>query len=232
MSIGTPTTLGVQGGSSNSIAITTTALVPAGNLVFVAIGTSGAVTAPNVSSVSDGTNTYNFNNNRPNNTSNPTSRVGTYWWRYTSPLSSSSTITVSCVAGGLGYIAAAAQVSGLLTSPNDSSGGSTNAASNTTFSVSSSALSVANEIVFGSAVWPGAASITLGSISANMTALYANQNGNSAINITLAYDIVNSNSAIAFSGTLSSIRNWSGAMDPFIGTPATAGAFNMPMSGL
>lgn len=146
--IGIPTTLGSMTQTTagvTSITLTTTANIIAGNFVVIAIIciSNNSVT---VSSVSDGTNTYV----KATNTSATFEDAELWYIEPAAAVGAGATITVTFTGNDGGSQAGihAAQVSGIVASPLDKTGGATGNSVNS-LTASTGALTQANEIAFG-----------------------------------------------------------------------------------
>lgn len=224
MGIGTPVSLGtVNTGTSGSstYTITTGAAVQVGDLVIVGTAYDGSSTIA-ISSITDTAgNTYT----RIQQSTSGTTQAE-LWYCYSAiAMASSSSINAnwaSALTGGTPAIAVlAARIPGvMITSPLDQS--AQQAATTATPSVTTGALAIPNEIVFGLAYQGGTYTEASG---------YTNINGASTNGTTkLSYKTVNSTSAVTFAPT------WSGAFAArtIIATfkAAPASGFNLAMMGM
>lgn len=151
MPTGTPASLGTftrgQVGAVGSFSFTTTAAIAAGDLAFVVAAFNGAASPRTVTSVSDGTNSYSL----AARITNGTDTTELWYCENCAAVSSGATITITFTGtyGGSGYgTASAAKVSGAATSSAlDKT--ATQATSGTAPSVTTAALSQADELLIG-----------------------------------------------------------------------------------
>jgi hypothetical protein len=233
MSIGTPTSLGSQHGTSSTLVITTTAAIVAGVLVVVAISTSATGGAKSVSSVSDGTNTYA----KAVAFTTSANDTGELWYiANAAAVGSGASLTVTFSGTPTSSAAIAAQVSGIrASSPFDSSAhlDQTSSGSQQNPSLSSGTPSSAQEIIFG---WAG--SYLAGSGLSYSTGGVFTTIGSSAsqssdrANVGLSYRIISTKTAQIYSPNFGTTPDGDFLMTAgFIGAVPAAG-FNMPMLGM
>ncbi len=190
--IGTPIAIGSNtAAAGTTLVITTTANAPAGSVIVVGCIANGSFTTI---AVADGTNTYTTaagpvaNNNAMSNSA----VLG-------GQLNSGSSITITSGATMATAFCAAAYVTGLSTATPDKTA---TASSNT---VTTAALTQANEVAFGLALaYNGGASPGAVAMSSGFTILTAQTNyGVDHFSGALAYKIVAATTAVTFSWTAS-----------------------------